>query len=57
VPFLGPILLFVVGLIAWLVDWPGGNLDYVLMWLGVVACIGALLWAILIAVGYGRARA
>jgi hypothetical protein len=54
VPFLGPILVFIIGLIAWLVDWPGDNLDYVLMWVGVVCCLAALLWAILIATGYSR---
>jgi hypothetical protein len=54
VPFLGPILLFVVGLIAWFVDWPDGDLDTILMWLGVAACIGALIWAVLIATGYRR---
>lgn len=56
-PIAGPIILFIVGLIAWLIDWPDATLDMVLMWLGVAAMVGALVWAALIFSGRARYRA
>ncbi len=50
--FIGPAVLFVVGLLAWLFLAPrvgDGTLAMLLMWGGIVAAIAALAWAVYIA--------
>jgi len=50
--FIGPVVLFVVGLLAWLVLAPrvaDGMLATLLMWGGIIVAIAALAWAAYIA--------
>jgi hypothetical protein len=50
--FIGPVVLFVVGLLAWLVLAPrvaDGTLAMLLMWGGIIVAIAALAWAAYIA--------
>jgi hypothetical protein len=50
--FIGPAVLFVVGLLAWLFLAPrvgDGTLAMLLMWGGIIAAIAALVWAVYIA--------
>ena len=50
--FIGPAVLFVIGLLAWLVLAPrvgDGTLAMLLMWGGIIAAIAALGWAAYIA--------
>jgi hypothetical protein len=56
VRYAGPVVLFVAGILAWIIPWPGDQLDLILMWCGIVACIAALFWAALLAVRYRNPR-
>jgi hypothetical protein len=50
--FIGPAVLFIAGLLAWLVlapRVPDGVLATLLTWGGIIAAIAALVWAVYIA--------
>lgn len=57
--FMGPVVVFLVGLVAWLVIAPKIDENVVntlLTWGGIIAVIAALVWAVLIATGRGSGR-